>query len=158
ANDQQRGDHRLRRSTPESGLRETARHLHCTNSIFGLSTGRSGRIAKTYAPFQPKRGQNGRLSTTKNLRINRSSRMPEFRPSNRSMAEDPGGSGQITRLLRDWQSGDRDALDRLIPLVYDELHLIASRHMSREWRDSTIQTTGLVNEAYTKLVDQRNVD
>src|SRR5207245_5739768 len=74
------------------------------------------------------------------------------------MAEDSAGPPQITRLLREWQGGDRDALDRLIPLVYDELHLIASRHMSREWRDGTIQTTGLVNEAYTKLVDQRAVD
>jgi len=75
------------------------------------------------------------------------------------MKGDPGaGPAQITRLLREWQAGDRDALDRLIPLVYEELHVIAARHISREWRDGTLQTTGLVNEAYTKLVDQRNVD
>src|SRR2546428_6441747 len=67
-------------------------------------------------------------------------------------------SVEITALLRDWQTGDRDALDRMIPLVYRELHVMASRLMSREWRDGTIQTTGLVNEAYLKLVDQRQVD
>jgi RNA polymerase sigma factor (TIGR02999 family) len=65
---------------------------------------------------------------------------------------------EITQLLHDWREGDRAALDRLIPLVYEELHLIAARHMSREWRGGAIQTTALVNEAYLKLVDQRNVD
>jgi RNA polymerase sigma factor (TIGR02999 family) len=68
----------------------------------------------------------------------------------------PGPSAQITRLLREWQAGDRAALDRLIPLVYNELHRIAARHMSREGRDGTLQTTGLVSEAYLKLVDQRD--
>src|SRR2546427_3539517 len=67
-------------------------------------------------------------------------------------------SVEITALLRDWQTGDRDALDRMIPLVYRELHVMASRLMSREWRDGTIQTTGLVGGAYLKLVDQRQVD
>ena len=67
-------------------------------------------------------------------------------------------SGEITVLLRDWQAGDRQALDRMIPLVYRELHVMASRLMAREWRGGTIQTTGLVNEAYLKLVDQRQVD
>ena len=69
-----------------------------------------------------------------------------------------GSSAQITVLLREWQGGDSAALDRLIPLVYDELHVIASRHMAHERRDGTLQTTGLVNEAYIKLVDQRSVD
>jgi len=64
----------------------------------------------------------------------------------------------ITRLLREWRSGCRDALDRLMPLVYDELHLIASRHMAREWRTTGLQTTALVSEAYLKLVGQRDVD
>ena len=67
-------------------------------------------------------------------------------------------SGEITALLVEWQGGDRRALDRLIPLVYAELHVVASRLMSREYRNGTIQTTGLVNEAYLKLVDQRAVD
>jgi hypothetical protein len=45
---------------------------------------------------------------------------------------DPGKSGtEVTRLLQEWRSGRTDALERLMPLVYDELHLIASRHMSR---------------------------
>jgi len=64
----------------------------------------------------------------------------------------------ITRLLQDWQAGNHDALDRLMPLVYDELHLIASRHLARERPERTLQTTALVNEAYLKLVDQRKVD
>jgi RNA polymerase sigma-70 factor (ECF subfamily) len=68
----------------------------------------------------------------------------------------PGPSPDITRLLREWQDGDRTALDRLIPLVYSELHDIAARHMSREGRDGALQTTGLVNEAYLKLIDQRS--
>jgi RNA polymerase sigma factor (TIGR02999 family) len=64
----------------------------------------------------------------------------------------------ITRLLNDWQSGDRDALDRLMPLVYEELRAIASRHLAREHHHHAIQTTALVNEAFVKLVDQRQVD
>ena len=67
-------------------------------------------------------------------------------------------SPQITELLQKWQGGDREALDQLIPLVYDELHVIAGRHLARERRDGTLQTTALVNEAYLKLVDQRRVD
>src|SRR5436190_6942734 len=69
----------------------------------------------------------------------------------------PGPASQVTLLLRDWQAGDGTALDRLMPLVYDELRLIAARHLSRERRD-LLQTTALVNEAYLKLVDQRRVD
>jgi RNA polymerase sigma factor (TIGR02999 family) len=64
----------------------------------------------------------------------------------------------VTRLLREWRNGRQDALDRLMPLVYDELHVIASRHMSREWRVGPLQTTALVNEAYLKLVGQQGVD
>lgn len=75
------------------------------------------------------------------------------------MEESPLGSPpEITRLLQDWQAGDRDALDRLIPVVYQELRLIASRHVRREWRDGALQTTALVNEAYLKLVGQRESD
>jgi RNA polymerase sigma factor (TIGR02999 family) len=69
----------------------------------------------------------------------------------------PGPSPHVTLLLREWQAGDGTALDRLMPLVYDELRVIAGRHLSRERRD-LLQTTALVNEAYLKLVDQRNVD
>jgi RNA polymerase sigma-70 factor, ECF subfamily len=73
-------------------------------------------------------------------------------------ADETGSSVRVTLLLRKWQKGDRDALDRLIPLVYDELKVIAARHMAHEWREGTLQTTGLVNEAYMKLVEQRDVD
>jgi RNA polymerase sigma factor (TIGR02999 family) len=64
----------------------------------------------------------------------------------------------VTRLLREWRAGRQDALERLMPLVYEELHVIASRHMAREWRVGALQTTALVSEAYLKLVGQRDVD
>jgi RNA polymerase sigma factor (TIGR02999 family) len=64
----------------------------------------------------------------------------------------------VTQLLQQWRDGRRDALDRLIPLVYDELHMIASRHNAREWRTQALQTTALVNEAFIKLAGQHNVD
>jgi RNA polymerase sigma factor (TIGR02999 family) len=70
----------------------------------------------------------------------------------------PDPSAEITQLLRDWQGGSREALDRLVPLVYDELHVIAARHRAGERRDGALQTTALVNEAYLKLIDQRRVD
>src|SRR6266508_6453983 len=63
---------------------------------------------------------------------------------------------EVSQLLVDWSNGDRAALDKLMPLVYAELHHIASRYMRRERAGHTLQTTGLVNEAYLKLVDQRN--
>jgi RNA polymerase sigma factor (TIGR02999 family) len=65
---------------------------------------------------------------------------------------------EITRLLQDWQGGDRSALDRLVPLVYDELHVIAARYLAGERPGGNLQTTSLVNEAYLKLIDQRQVD
>jgi len=64
----------------------------------------------------------------------------------------------ITRLLREWQGGSAEALDRLMPIVYDELHALASRHLSRERRDHTLQTTALVNEVYLKFTAQQKMD
>jgi RNA polymerase sigma factor (TIGR02999 family) len=64
---------------------------------------------------------------------------------------------QVTELLVDWGNGDRAALDRLIPLVYDELRRLARYHMRRERAGATLQTTALVNEAYLRLIDQKNV-
>jgi RNA polymerase sigma factor (TIGR02999 family) len=64
----------------------------------------------------------------------------------------------ITRLLREWQAGSADALERLMPLVYDELRTLASRYLSRERRDHILQTTALVHEAYLKLAGQRDAD
>lgn len=67
-------------------------------------------------------------------------------------------SSDITRLLKQWSGGSQEALDQLIPLVHDELRTIASRHLAREWRPDRLQTTAVVNEAYLKLVDQRDAD
>ena len=64
---------------------------------------------------------------------------------------------QITQLLAEWSEGNQSALDELYPLVYEELHRLARRYMSRERRGHTLQTTALINEAYVRLVDQKNV-
>jgi RNA polymerase sigma factor (TIGR02999 family) len=61
------------------------------------------------------------------------------------------GSGDITRLLVEWQSGDAAALDDLIPLVYDELRALASAHLAREHGPRTLQPTALVHEAWMRL-------
>ena len=58
------------------------------------------------------------------------------------------GSHEITQLLLAWGDGDQTALDKLVPLVYDELRRIARRYMNRESPDHLLQTTALVNEAY----------
>src|SRR5918995_6318156 len=73
------------------------------------------------------------------------------------MGERPSPA-QITQFLREWQDGDQAALQRLIPLVYDELHALASRQLAREWRHDRLQTTIVVNEAYMKLFGQRDID
>ena len=64
---------------------------------------------------------------------------------------------EVTELLIAWSNGDPTALDRLMPLAYDELHRLARRYMRREPADHTLQTSALVNEAYLRLVDQRRV-
>lgn len=64
---------------------------------------------------------------------------------------------EITQLLAEWSDGNQSALDHLYPLVYDELHRLARRYMSREKKGHTLQTTALINEAYVRLVDQKNV-
>jgi len=60
---------------------------------------------------------------------------------------------QITELLRSWSQGDEGAIERLMPMVYDELHRMARRYMSSEKPGHTLQATALVNEAYLRLVD-----
>lgn len=67
-------------------------------------------------------------------------------------------SAEITRLLKAWGCGDGTALDRLTPLIYDELRRTARRYMRRERPGNTLQTTALVNEAYLRLVDVGGVD
>ncbi|MGH7701170.1 MAG: sigma-70 family RNA polymerase sigma factor [Gemmatimonadales bacterium] len=62
------------------------------------------------------------------------------------------GPGEVSGLLLAWRSGDRAALDRLMPLVYDELHAIAARHLRGEGSGHTLQTTALIHEAYLRLI------
>ena len=62
---------------------------------------------------------------------------------------------EVTGLLVAWSHGDETAYERLVPLVYAELHRLAHRYMSRERPDHTLQTTALVDEAYLRLVDQK---
>jgi RNA polymerase sigma factor (TIGR02999 family) len=62
---------------------------------------------------------------------------------------------EITQLLRAWGNGDARALDRLAPVVYDQLRHMARRYMRRENQDNSFQATALVHEAYLKLVDAK---
>jgi len=62
---------------------------------------------------------------------------------------------RVTQLLVDWSNGDESALDKLMPVVYDELRRLASNYLRRERAGHTLQPTALVNEAYLRLVDQR---
>ena len=68
------------------------------------------------------------------------------------------GPAEITGLLRAWSGGDHMALDRLASVVYEELRRIAKRYMRNERTGQTLQTTALVNEAYLRLVDVKDVD
>jgi RNA polymerase sigma factor (TIGR02999 family) len=70
---------------------------------------------------------------------------------------DEHGQAHITQLLLEWSEGDRGALERMTPLVYGELHRLAHHYMNRERPGHTLQTSALVNEAFLRLVDQRNV-
>ena len=63
----------------------------------------------------------------------------------------------MSGLLRAWSDGDRDALDRLTPIVYAELHRLARRYMQRERPGHSLQATALVNEAYMRLVDYKGM-
>jgi RNA polymerase sigma factor (TIGR02999 family) len=63
----------------------------------------------------------------------------------------------VTALLIDWQKGDPAALDRLMPLVYNELRRIAARYLHSERSGHTLQTTALVHEAYLRLVDETHI-
>jgi RNA polymerase sigma factor (TIGR02999 family) len=60
---------------------------------------------------------------------------------------------ELTEILRRWSDGDAEALEKLTPAVYAELHRIAKRYMGREREGHTLQTTALVNEAYVRLID-----
>jgi RNA polymerase sigma factor (TIGR02999 family) len=64
----------------------------------------------------------------------------------------------LTELLQSWHAGDAAALDRVMPVIYDELRALAGRHLSRERPGHTLQTTALVHEAFLRLAGQREAD
>jgi RNA polymerase sigma factor (TIGR02999 family) len=64
----------------------------------------------------------------------------------------------ITTLLIEWSGGRREALDELMPLVYDTLRRVAARQLRRERADHTLQSTALVHEAYLRLIDQQRAE
>ena len=66
----------------------------------------------------------------------------------------PSSKGEITELLRNWRGGDKAAMDKLLPIVYDELRRLAASFFRRERLNHTLQATALVHEAYLRLVDQ----
>jgi len=65
--------------------------------------------------------------------------------------------GEVTQLLRAWSGGDESAFEKLVPLVYEELHQLAHHYMVRERPGHTLQTSALVNEAYLRLIDASQV-
>jgi len=67
----------------------------------------------------------------------------------------PPDDEDITRLLNDFSNGDQDAFERIIPIVYQELHRIAERHMNRERDGHTLQPTALINEIYLRLFNKK---
>lgn len=64
-------------------------------------------------------------------------------------------STNVTQILLEWRSGNQQALDRLMPLVYDELRRLAGHYMRSERPEHTLQATALVNEAYIRMVDMK---
>lgn len=66
-------------------------------------------------------------------------------------------SKEITDRLRAWSDGEGEAFDSLLPLVYEELHRQARRYLRRERQNNTMQTTALINEAYLKLIGEKNL-
>lgn len=74
------------------------------------------------------------------------------------MEEISSERGEITEMLKACSGGNREALDKLVPLVYEELHRQAHRYLNRERSNHTLQTTALVHEAYLRLIEYRFVD
>jgi RNA polymerase sigma-70 factor, ECF subfamily len=85
--------------------------------------------------------------------------IPELRTDRFTLESLPvrTSTNSITQLLIEWREGDETALDRLIPLVYDEMRRMAHQYMRRERADNTLQTTALINEAYLRLVDHKGM-
>ena len=74
------------------------------------------------------------------------------------MSHNDSGSPKITQMLREWGEGKSEALDELLPHIYNELHRQAAAYLRRERPNHTLQTTALVHEAYLKLIDQKQVE
>ncbi len=74
------------------------------------------------------------------------------------MNQPVANAAKITQMLREWSDGNARALDNLLPLVYAELHRQAARFLRKERPGHTLQTTALINEAYLKLIDRRDVN
>ncbi|MGI9071088.1 MAG: sigma-70 family RNA polymerase sigma factor [Bryobacteraceae bacterium] len=71
---------------------------------------------------------------------------------------DAASALDLTKLLRDWTGGDRSALDRLLPIVYEELRRTAVAYMTRERAGHTLQATALINEAYLRVIDMNRIE
>lgn len=74
------------------------------------------------------------------------------------MSTEPPPSGEVTQLLRQWTAGKPDAIESLAPLVYQHLHRIAQGYLSRERSGHTLQATGLVNEVFLRLLEDKRAD
>jgi len=74
------------------------------------------------------------------------------------MTNPDAGTGAVTQMLLAFSGGDRNALDQMVPLVYDELHRLAEHYLGAESEGHTLQPTALVHEAYMRLINQRTVD
>ena len=83
--------------------------------------------------------------------------LPCLRRLCRKIADIPDNPRSATALLVAWGRGDQAAFDKLLPLVYEELRRLARRHMGRERPDHTLQATALINEAYLRLIDVRQM-
>src|SRR5262249_53374568 len=82
---------------------------------------------------------------------------PACIPGQQGFVDMKTSSHEMTRLLVAWGEGDAEALHMLLPLVHQELQRLAHRYMSRESAGHTLETSALVNEAYLRLVDQKQV-
>jgi len=70
---------------------------------------------------------------------------------------EPNTTHEVTMLLLAWNSGERQALDKQVPIVRAELHRLAKRYLTRERAGHTLQATALINEAYLRLVNWKEV-
>src|SRR5438128_9578146 len=81
--------------------------------------------------------------------------VPRNKPGFSSLKGMMSDAHSVTQLLEQWNHGDREALDKLMPLIYEELHKMAKRYMSQQNPGNTLQTTALIHEAYLRMVKQK---